>query len=316
MFRRVFQSEYLVLVLCVAYFAVLAPFTPGLASTRNLANILSAMWPLLVVAIGQTLVLISAGIDLSVTSVIALTSVVGAMVMTGEGGWLAGNALATPTAIIVMLALAALIGLLNGVCITRLGMPAFIVTLTGMMFFSGLAIWLTSSKSISGLPDSFVFWGKNPWASAGVALIVALGAHLTLTRTLWGRWLYAIGHNPRAALVSGVPIRRVATLTYVACSLCAGIAAVLITGRLETGSPVQWRNNLLDVIGASVIGGTSLYGGRGKVVWTICGVLFLTLIDNSLNLLNLSQFTIMMVKGGVILLAAVLDALRIRMAGT
>jgi ribose/xylose/arabinose/galactoside ABC-type transport system permease subunit len=99
------------------------------------------------------------------------------------------------------------------------------------------------------------------------------------------------------------------------CGLCAGLAAVLITGQLETGSPVQWENNLLDVIGATVIGGTSLYGGRGNILWTASGVLLLALIDNSLNLLNLSHFTIMMAKGGVILVAALLDTWRNQSTG-
>jgi ribose/xylose/arabinose/galactoside ABC-type transport system permease subunit len=311
---RLFQSEYLILALCAAYFAALAPFTPGFASAGNLANILSAMLPLLVVATGQTLVLITAGIDLSVTSIIALASVVGAMVINADTGLLAGSAAATPVGVLVMLALGATIGLLNGAAITLFRMPPFIVTLTGMMFFSGFAIWLTQSKSIASLPGSFIALGKNVWLAGGIAAVVALAGHLLLTRTLLGRWFYAVGHNPKAALVSGVPVNRTLLLAYVACGLCAGVAAVLITGRLETGSPVHWRSNLLDVIGATVIGGTSLYGGRGKVLWTVFGVLFLTLLDNSLNLLNLSHFTIMMVKGGVILAAAVLDAVRSRLA--
>lgn len=311
---RLFQSEYLILFLCVVYFATLAPFTPGFSSAGNLANILSAMLPLLIVATGQTLVLITAGIDLSVTSIIALASVVGAMLINGDTGLLAGSAVATPAGVLVMLAIGGFIGLLNGAVITLFRMPPFIVTLTGMMFFSGLAIWLTESKSIASLPSSFIAVGKNVWLAGAFAAFVALAGHLLLTRTLLGRWFYAVGHNPRAALVSGVPVNRTLILAYVACGLCAGVAAVLITGRLETGSPVHWRSNLLDVIGATVIGGTSLYGGRGKVLWTVFGVLFLTLIDNSLNLLNLSHFTIMMVKGGVILLAALLDSVRNRMA--
>ena len=131
-----------------------------------------------------------------------------------------------------------------------------------------------------------------------------------LSRSLLGLNLRAIGSNPKTAAVSGVAVSRVVVTAYVISGLCAAIAAVLITGELETGSPVQWENNLLDVIGATVIGGTSLYGGRGNVLWTAYGVLLLTLIDNSLNLLNLSYFTIMMAKGGVILLAALLDTLR------
>lgn len=310
--RRALQSEYFVLLLCAAYFAAVAPFAPGFASQGNLANVLSAMLPLLVVAAGQTLVLIAAGIDLSVTSIIAMASVAGAMIMTSDGGWLAGHPLATPAGVAVMLLVGATIGVLNGLLVTAFRMPPFIVTLTTMMFFSGTAIWVTSSENFYNLPPGFIALGKNVWMAACIAGGVTLLAHAAATRTLYGRRLHALGHNARAALISGVPVDRVTVLTYVASGVCAAVAAVLITGRLETGSPVHWRNNLLDVVGATVIGGTSLYGGRGKVIWTVFGVLFLTLIDNSLNLLNLSYFTIMMVKGSVILLAAVLDAARTR----
>lgn len=314
MVRRVIESEYLILVLCIFYFAALAPFTPGFTSAENLRNIATAMLPLLVVATGQTLVLITAGIDLSVTSTIAMSSVVGAMVMTRDGGWLAQSSMAMPAALLVMLAVGMAIGALNGAIISKFRMPPFIVTLTTMMFFSGFAIWMTKSKAIYNLPQSFLVLGKNHFAAAAIALAVAGIAHLLLNRMLLGRWLYAIGHNPNTALVSGVPVSRVIFMTYVLCGICAAVGAILISGRLETGSPVHWRNNLLDIIGATVIGGTSLYGGKGKVLWTLFGVLFLTLIDNSLNLLSLSHFTIMMVKGGVILLAALLDTLRVRIA--
>jgi ribose/xylose/arabinose/galactoside ABC-type transport system permease subunit len=311
--QRALKSEYLILFLCGIYFAIMAPWVDGFASTRNLGNIFIYMLPLLVVATGQTLVLITAGIDLSVTSIIALASVVATLVVNGDTGPLAGSILATPVGILIMLAVGSAIGFLNGLMIAMFRMPAFIVTLTTMMFFSGFAIWLTQSKSIYNLPGGILLLGKNVWLAGSVTLLVALSGHLLLTRTLFGRWLYALGHNPKAALIAGVPVHRVIIMTYVACGLCAGLAAVLITGRLETGSPVHWRNNLLDIIGATVIGGTSLYGGRGKVIWTVFGVLFLTLIDNSLNLMDLSYFAIMIVKGGVILFAALLDSLRNRL---
>jgi ribose/xylose/arabinose/galactoside ABC-type transport system permease subunit len=315
MFKRLLQSEYLILVLCALYFAALAPFTTGFASAENARNIVSAMIPLLVVATGQTLVLITAGIDLSVTSVIALASVTGALVINGDTGPLGGSSLAAPVGIGIMLTVGMVIGGLNGLIITLCRMPPFIVTLTSMMFLSGCAIWLTEARTIYNLPRSFLAFGNNLWLAGLAAALVAWLGHLLLTRTLLGRWLYAVGHNPKTALTSGVPVNRVLVLAYVACGLCAGVGAVLITGRLETGSPVHWQKNLLDIIGATVIGGTSLFGGRGKVVWTVFGVLLLTLIDNSLNLLNLTHFAIMMVKGAVILLAALLDALRKRMAG-
>jgi ribose/xylose/arabinose/galactoside ABC-type transport system permease subunit len=315
--RNPFASEYSVFYLTILYFIALAPFTPGLASADNAANIFSNLLPLLVVALGQTVVLITGGIDLSVTSTIALSSVLGAMVMSGDQGWLGGSRWVTPAGVVAMLLVGAGVGLLNGAAITLFRMPAFIVTLTTMMFTSGLAIWLTESKTIYNLPASFNAIGKGSFFVVPYALVVtallALALHVMLSRSLLGRWLYAIGHNARAAEVSGVPVGRTTRLAYVISGLCAAAASILYTGRIETGSPVLGQRILLDVIGAAVIGGTSLFGGRGKVAWTVCGVLFITLIDNSLNMMGLSYFFIMMVKGGVILLAALLDAWRNRL---
>ncbi len=314
--RNPLASEYSVLYLAILYFIALAPFTPGLASAENAANIFSNLLPLLIVALGQTVVLITGGIDLSVTSTIALSSALGAMVMSGDGGWLGGSRLATFAAVVTMSLVGAGVGLLNGAAIARLRMPAFIVTLTTMMFMSGLAVWLTKSKTIYNLPAAFIAIGQGAFFIAPYALIVtaliALALHVALTRTLFGRWLYAIGRNARAAEISGAPVSRTVTLAYVVSGLCAAAAAILYTARIETGSPVLGQRILLDVIGAAVIGGASLFGGKGKVVWTICGALFITLIDNSLNMLGLSHFFVMMVKGAVILLAATLDAWRNR----
>jgi ribose/xylose/arabinose/galactoside ABC-type transport system permease subunit len=310
---RILQSvmeDHLPLVLCVLYFLLMAPFADGFASAPNLVNVFSAMLPLLVLAIGQTLVMITGGIDLSATSVIALASVLGAMVMSGDSGMMAGSLWAVPVALFVMLAIGGSVGAINGSLVAYVRMPPFIVTLTTMMLFSGLAIWVTQSKSISGLPASFIIFGGNVWVTALITASIAVAGQLILTRTLYGRWVFAFGHNAKAATVSGVPVSRVLVLAYITAGLLAAIGAILITGRMESGSPVHWQRNLLDVVGATVIGGTSLYGGKGKVLWTVYGVLFLTLIDNSLNLLNLSHFTIMMVKGAVILFAALMDVLR------
>lgn len=309
---RWLDSEHLVLWLALAYFVVLLPFTPGLASRTNLENLLLTLLPLFVVAIGQTLVLITGGIDLSVCSTMALASVLGALAMNGENGWFAGGAFAVPLGLLVMLATGLLVGAGNGVAVAWLRLPPFIVTLTTMMFVSGFAIWLTNSKTIYGLPAAFnAVGGRLAWA---LPLALALGgaAQWGLARSLYGRWLYVVGGNPRAALVSGVPVASVTAGAYVASGAFAALAAVLYTGQAETGSPVLGQRLLLDVIAATVIGGTSLFGGRGKVVWTLFGVLFIKLIDNSLNLLNLSLSTITMVKGGIILLAALLDATRVR----
>lgn len=301
-------SEHLVLGLTVLLLVALAPFTPGLIGGANLLSILGYLLPLLVVATGMTLVMITAGIDLSVTSIIAITSVVGAKLMTNEGG-------GTPTllGVSVMLALGTSLGAVNGAIITLLRLPAFIVTLASMMFLGGFAVWLTQSKNIYGLPKSFLDLGQNLPIALAITTTLCVATHLMLRRTVFGRWLYAVGQNATAAHISGVPVRTMVFSAYAASGFCAALASVMLTGRLETGSPVLGREILLDIIGATVVGGTSLFGGKGKIAWTLFGVLFLTVLDNALNLLNLSQFSITITKGAVILFAAVLDAVRHRL---
>ena len=311
--RSVALSEHLVLWLCAGYVAIIGPFAPGFFTPGNLTSILLTLIPLFVVALGQTVVLIAGGIDLSVTSTLALTSVVGAMLMNGANGWLAGHLLATPAAVLLMLVLGCVLGILNGVAVARLRMPAFIVTLTTMMFFSGFAIWLTQSRNIGGLPASFTRLGGNVWIALAIAAATGGLVHLALSRALFGRWLYAVGHNSRTAHVSGVPVGGVTIAAYAVGGGCAAIAAVIYTGQAEAGSPVLGQRILLDVIGATVIGGARLFGGKGRVLGTLWGVLFFKLIDNTLNLLNLSVFAITMAKGAVILGAAVLDAARQRL---
>jgi ribose/xylose/arabinose/galactoside ABC-type transport system permease subunit len=181
-----------------------------------------------------------------------------------------------------------------------------------MMFLSGFAVWLTQSKNIYGLPGSFLALGQRLPIAFALTAALAVAAHLMLRRTVFGRWLYALGQNASAAHISGVPVRAMTFTAYVASGFCAALASVMLTGRLETGSPVLGREILLDIIGATVVGGTSLFGGKGKIAWTLFGVLFLTVLDNALNLLSLSQFSITMAKGAVILFAAVLDAVRNR----
>ena len=334
--RRLLLSEHFVLYLTVGYFLALWPFIPHLGSPRNLANVLSNTWPLLAVAVGQTVVLITAGIDLSQTSIMATASVVGGIVMATEldpllfersplwdvalgpeGGLLGASAWAVPAGVGAMLLTGVVIGALNGLAIARFRMPPFMVTLATMIFFSAFAVYLTRSENIAHLPDGFVALGWSglpflPWPLV-IAAGLALGVHLLLRRTVLGHWLYALGRNAETARISGVPTRRVIVLAYVFSGLCAAVAAILYSARLEAGRPTLGQNLLLDVIGATVIGGTSLFGGKGKVLWTFYGVLFFALLANTLNLLNLSYFTVNIVKGGIILLASLLDVVRTRL---
>ena len=336
LWRHVLLSEYFVLYLSIAYFLVLWPIIPDIATGDNLGNLISNASPLLTIAIGQTFVLIVAGIDLSQTSVVGLTSIVGAMIMTNKlnpdrfsksplwgilisehGSIFRGSSLSVLVAILVMLLLGALVGLINGTAITRFKMPPFMVTLVTQTFFSALAIWLTKSENIIWLPTAFIDIGNGSFLGIQYVLVVAVVvtavAHILLSRTLYGRWFYAIGTNARTALVSGVPEKGTITLAYVFSGLCAAIASVLYSSQLQSGSPALGQNILLDVIGATVIGGTSLFGGKGKVLWTIFGVVFFILLDNSLNLLSLSDYTVTIVKGAVILVAALLNVTRVKL---
>ena len=319
--RRVFSSEYVVLLLTAIYVLGMWPIVPQIVSVGTLVDVLIAMMPLLVLAIGQTFVVLIAGIDLSIASTAAIGSVVAASLMTGDGGLFAGSVFAVPVGIATFLVVGVCVGSLNGFCVARLGMPSFIVTLVSQMFLSGLAVWFTSivstSVSIGNLPLAFTVIGRGGVAGVPYAFLlcaaVALGAHWVLRYTLLGKWLYAVGTNPQAARVSGVPVSRVVWLAFILSSFCAAVAAIIYTGRLETGTPNLGQRVFLDVIGAVVIGGVSLFGGKGKIAWVIFGVLFLSVIDKGLQLLGVSLFVVFAVKGGVILAAAVLDALRNRL---
>ena len=350
---RALLSDWFVLWLSLAYFVALLPFLPTLSTPANLVNVLSNAWPLLVVALGQTFVMTVGGIDLSQGAVIGLTSTLGAaliatagapevltkapiwnLLISENGGILAGQVW---FGILAMLLAGALIGLVNGTLVAWLNMPPFMVTLVALITVSAFGIWLTQSENISSLPESYVALGKGQIVSvyfgpklesqiprrqvydlityaALITVALAVALHVLLERTAFGRQVVAVGANRKAAEIAGVPVKRIIVLVFVLSALCATVGSVLYSARLEAGRPTLGEGTfLLDVIGATVIGGTSLFGGKGKVLWTVFGVLFFVLLSNTLNLMNLSTFHIDMVKGGVILAAALLDVARTRL---
>jgi ribose/xylose/arabinose/galactoside ABC-type transport system permease subunit len=317
--RWLFFSDYLVLALTTLYLAVLWLFVPEVLSPTNLSDIFLQILPLFVAAMGVMMVLMVAQIDLSATSIMAMGCVVGASIMTNQDGYLAGHPLAPVVAVLAFVAIGVAIGVLNGVCTIVFDMPSFLVTLTTMMFFSGAAIWYTaahtsSGSSIGALPSTFLAIGYGGVAGIPYAAIItvalAIIVHLVLTRTVFGRWVQAVGLNPSAAAVSGVPVRAVVIGCFALSGLFAAFAAIIYTARLEAGTPILGQRILLDMIGAAVIGGVSLFGGKGTVGGVLFGVLFLSAVDNGLQLLGLSLSSVYAIKGGVILFAAVTDAIR------
>lgn len=332
--RLILASEYFVLYLTIVYVLCLSPWLPYFWSMGNLTDILSNAWPLLVVAVGQTFVLIIAGIDLSQTAVLALVSIVGAAlvctylepyifeksVMWGwmvgeEGGMLAHSVPGLVAAIAVMLGCGLAVGFINGVSVSVFRMPAFMVTLVTMMMFSAVALYLAGSENIMHLPVEFVTLGESYDVISipmGIALGVTVLAHILLRHTYFGMQVYAIGVNPLASRISGIPVRRIVIYVFMLSGLCAAIGSILYTARMEMGRPTLGASMLLDVVGANVIGGVSLAGGKGKILWTMFGVLFFIILANTLSFLNLSFYTIDLVKGLVIFGAATLDVVRTR----
>lgn len=341
--RRFFASEGFVLVLIVVYVLAVSPFASGMLTERNIVNVFSNLWPLAIIVIGQTFVLVIAGIDLSQIAVVSATNTFGALFITqalppelfsktvfwgslvGEqGGGLAGTGVpGVLVAILITLVAGAAVGLINGVAVAKLRMPAFMVTLGTMLLFQGIAVWMTRSENVPNLPSEYLAIGSSPaegvasifTVSMLIAVVVAVVAHFVLSRTTYGRWLYAVGTNQRTALVSGVPESRAVISAYVISAALAALGSVLYASRLGAGRPTLGDDMLLDIVGAAIIGGVSLFGGKGTVLGAFLGALFFVILGNSLNLMNLPFHVVWVVKGVVIVVAALLDVVRTRLLG-
>jgi ribose transport system permease protein len=283
--------------------AVFSVMTPVFLTQYNMLNILrqSAVTGILVA--GMTFVIIAGGIDLSIGSVVALTGVIVAGLMkSGVNTWLA---------ILAALLIGLVFGIANGVAVAVVKIPAFIATLGTMTIGSSIALAYTQGLPISSLPAEFTFLGQG---SVGpiptpviIAAIVVIVAGLVLRRTVIGRYAYAIGGNENASYLSGVATTRWKIVMYAILGMLAGVAGVVLTARQNSGQPTAGTGVELIVIAAVVIGGTSLSGGRGSIWGSVAGTLLITVINNGLNLLNVSPYFQGIFVGALILLAVGLD---------
>lgn len=294
-------------VILVVLVAVLAVMSPPFLTPRNLYNILAQTAVISVVAMGQHLVILTRGIDLSVGSNLALASVVGALVWKATGS--------TELALLATLASGALVGTVNGAVYVfgRLPHP-FIITLATLSIAKGLALELSDGRAIPGMPDLVRFIGGGSILNIPVSTVVVAAVAVlivTMMRTMvWGRWIYALGGKPEAATRMGIPINGVLISTYVISGLCAGIGAVILSGRTDAGSPLFGNLLELDTIAAVIIGGASFLGGRGHIGHALIGALMIGVIRNALNLLNVDIFFQLIAIGVVIVLAVEADVLR------
>jgi len=302
--RELLARFGLVLAL-IALVIILSAMSDRFLTQSNIINVLRQISINAIIAAGMTVVIIGRGIDLSVGSLLALTGVVGASL--AVGGLPAGVAIAAA------LGLGLAMGVFNGAFVAYAGIAPFIVTLAGLTIFRGMALAFTDGRPVSGLPPAFMTIGYGSFLGLPVPIWIMLGflilTHVILRYTALGRAIYAIGGNEEAARLSGIPVRRVVLFTFAYSGLAAALASMVLTGRLNSAQPSAGVMFELDAIAAVVVGGTSLFGGKGGVFGTLVGALIIGVINNGMNLLNVPSFYQQIVKGGVILTALLIERL-------
>jgi len=287
------------IVLLVGMLVLIDIYAPRFFRYQNLVNILLQVSLLGLMTIGMTVVMIAGGIDLSLPANMAIGAVLGAMYMKSGGNWI--------VSCFIMVAVGVLVGLVNGIAVSRLKMIPFVVTLAMMTILSGSAVWLTNSLSISQIPNSFLsLFDASP--IFGIPMTIWLGAAVTgaatvlMRSTVFGRWVYAVGLNARAARVAGVPVERVVLMSYVISGLMAGLTSILLTARLGSASANMGNDGVvLDIVSACVVGGVSIYGGSGRVLGAVFGAVLITVLSNAMNLIGVSYYLSLIIKGAVII---------------
>ncbi|MDF0596083.1 ABC transporter permease [Psychromarinibacter halotolerans] len=308
------HSAPIFLLLLIVAFAVLEP---RFLHPLNVLNVFRQVSISGLIAIGMTFVILTAGIDLSVGAIVALAGLVGAYVAKGglESRFAIGTAADTGNPVILAflaaLAVGAACGVLQGLAITRLRVPPFVVTLGGMTAFRGAALLFSGGGPISGFSPDYGWWGQGRIGSIPVPVIIfvaaAIVAHIVLRHTRFGLHVYAVGGNAQAAEANGIPVRRVTLAAYVIVGAMCGLATFLLSARLNSAEAVAGMGLELDVIAAVVIGGTSLFGGVGTIFGTVVGALLIGVLRNGLVLMNVSSFVQQIVIGLILVAAVAID---------
>ena len=296
------------LILFAVVLLLLGILSPAFFQPANAVNILIQTSSTGILAVGMTFVLLTAGVDLSVGSIMFVAAAVGGKLILG--GW------SLPAVLMVMSGIGVLYGALNALFITRLAILAFVVTLATRYFGRGLGLRITETRAMN-LPESFYELGAARIIGVPLPVLifgaVVLVAHVTLTRTPFGRQIYAVGADGEAARKAGINTRVVLFVVYVICGFCAAGAGIVSLSQAPTVSPGFGNNREFMAIAAAVLGGTSLFGGRGAVLpGTVMGAVLIQTIENGLNILNVNPYLYPLITSGVIFVAVLLDAVRSR----
>jgi inositol transport system permease protein len=319
-----FIRKYAIVLIFIVMFVGMTLLTNAFLHPRNLFNVVRQISVVGLIAIGVTMVIITTGIDLSSGSVLALAAVFAAS-LAQQPGWhdakYAGLMVPVIVPIVAALAIGILCGAINGGLIAKFKIPPFIATLGMMTVARGFAL-IYSNRPVSGLTDAYNFIGQGeifkvisipgqPPLGIPIPVIilaaVAIGAHVLLNNTRFGRHIYAVGGNEQAALISGLNVGRIKIGVYTIAGLLSGLAGLVLSSRVGSGQPGLGVGYELDAIAAAVIGGTSLSGGVGTIWGTIIGALIIGVLNNGLDLLNVSAYWQTIVKGSIIVVAVIVD---------
>ena len=288
----------------LALVIVLSFMSPYFLTIPNLLNVVRQVSIIAIVSFGMTMVILTGGIDLSVGSMLAFSGAISAGMMVNSG-------LNVFLAILIGLAAGTALGLFNGFAVAKGKLPAFIVTLAMMTLARGFTLIYTNGRPISGFDETFRFLGAGYIAGIPVPVIIMFSLliiiYILLKKTPLGRYIYAIGGNEKATKLSGINTDKIKIAVFGLNGFLAAASGIILTSRLNSAQPMSGQGYELDAIAAVVLGGTSLSGGSGGVVGTIIGALIIAVLNNGLNLLNVSSFYQLVAKGAVILLAVYLD---------
>jgi len=293
-------QEFILLVVLLVLGTIFSLLTDTFLTIPNILNVLLQISIIAILGFGVTIIIISAGIDLSLGSVMALVGMGTAAILTSS----------TPSiflAILGGLLIGGIIGFINGITVAYIHLPAFIATLAMMSIARGVALVVTNAIPIYNLPESFLFLGSGFLWGVPTPIYVMISLYFILNfilrKTKFGRYTYAIGGNEEATRLSGINIKRYKLLVYVVGGICTGVAGILFTARLGSGQPTAGVGYELDAITAAILGGTNLFGGSGNLIGTLIGAFVMGVINNGQALLNISSYVQNIVRGIIVILA-------------
>jgi ribose transport system permease protein len=305
-FKTIFRStEFGIFIAFLALCAILSFATPNFLTVFNIFTVMKQVSFIAIMSVGMTMVILTAGIDLSVGAVLGLVNVLAAILIKKIG---------LAPGISSALLFGTFLGFVNGIIIVKWDLPPFIVTLGMMNIARGLALVITKGWPVTGLPECFGCLAEGRLGVVPVPviimIIVFILGYLFLSRTIWGRYIYASGGNEKATWLSGVNVNKIKVLVYSITGFLSGLAGIMMASRLSQGSPITGIGYELSVIGAVVIGGTDLMGGKGSVLGSLIGASIMGVLDNGLVLLGVSAFWQQVILGLVIIIAVAGGSIR------